>query len=209
MLPACLRAGPRPSPGGGDLFQVALQMDCWRGEAALRNSRRGKPSYARAKRAAEGEGRRGSFLEKPPSVLPCRTGGPRLRARSRSRFGLPHPRATERFASGCACPPAPKRLRRFGRGGRPRRGNVGNLPYRHVTNVLLLRVIGRDAAPLVCPLAPCCVRRPFCRGGEVNYLDSPTPPTRLPSATSWSHRAYARCTYRTPTRADGTFDGSV
>jgi len=48
-------------------------------------------------------------------------GGPRLRARFRSRFGFPHPRATPRCAGVGARPPARLRIRRFGRRRRTRR----------------------------------------------------------------------------------------
>jgi len=52
-------------------------------------------------------------------------------AQIRSRFGLPHPRATPRFAGVGARPPASLGIGRFGRGRRPRRWNVGNLRLGH------------------------------------------------------------------------------
>ena len=113
-----------------------------RGAASPPEPRRGRAaglaSQATRKQSARGRrrGPPGEIPQEKSRVSPgIRAGCPRRSARSSSRFGLPHPRATPRFAGVGARPPASLRNRRFGRRSGRRRGDVGNPSYRHVTNV--------------------------------------------------------------------------
>ena len=190
-------------PGGGGLSQVALKVQFWRGEAALRNRRKltattgisprgaasppeprrgraaGLASQALRKRSARGR-RRGPQGEIPQemaihSAKSCRPPSPQRSRMLALRLATPS-RPAVRFAPASARPPAPLRIRRFGRRGgtrrRRRREPVGQSTYESAETASSLSAVSARTPEVYPGFCVVCVLRPTSLTGICAYSRS-------------------------------------